>query len=176
MNEPLNSISGSSSTAEMDTVLKLLEKITLLIGQCNNKITQDKRKEVFLGVTGTSPSQVALILKEKTAFLQKHDEALFEKDFTDYLSKSLKAKKQSIDAIAEVSKTMNRKGPFRRVTHFLKEGKIGRREGGRGRKSGQATLVNTICSKRKEPVHSNSQILLPIMINMEELTHLHPIL
>ena len=52
MNEPLNSVSDSSSTAEMDTVLELLEKIMLLIGQCNNKITQDRRKEVFLGVTG----------------------------------------------------------------------------------------------------------------------------
>ena len=72
MNEPLNSVSDSSSTAEMDTVLELLEKIMLLIGQCNNKIIQDRRKEVFLGVTGTSPSQVASILKEKAAFLQKH--------------------------------------------------------------------------------------------------------
>ena len=52
MNEPVNSVSDSSSTAEMDTVLELLEKIMLLIGQCNNKITQDRRKEVFLGVTG----------------------------------------------------------------------------------------------------------------------------
>ena len=67
---------------------------------------------------------MASILKEKAAFLQKHDEALFEKDFRDYLSKSLKAKKQSIEAITEVSKTMNRKRPFRRVPHFLKEGQI----------------------------------------------------
>ena len=130
---------------------------------------------MFLGVTGTSPSQVASILKEKTAFLQKHDEVLFEKDFRDYLSESLKAKKQSIEAIAEVNKTMNRKRPFRRVPHFLMEGQTWG-GGGRGRKPGQATMVNTICSKRKEPVHSNSQILLPIMINMEELTHLQPIL
>ena len=72
MNEPVNSVSGNSSTAEMDTMLELLEKIMLLIGQCNNKIIQDRRKEVFLGVTGTSPSQVASILKEKAAFLQKH--------------------------------------------------------------------------------------------------------
>ena len=72
MNEPVNSVSGKSSTAEMDTMLELLEKIMLLIGQCNNKIIQDRRKEVFLGVTGTSPSQVASILKEKAAFLQKH--------------------------------------------------------------------------------------------------------
>ena len=80
---------------------------------------------MFLGVTGTSPSQVASILKEKAAFLQKHDEVLFEKDFRDYLSESLKAKKQSIEAIAEVNKTMNRKRPFRRVPHFLMEGQMG---------------------------------------------------
>ena len=88
---------------------------------------------MFLGVTGTSPSQVASILKEKTAFLQKHDEVLFEKDFRDYLSESLKAKKQSIEAIAEVNKTMNRKRPFRRVPHFLMEGQTG--GGGEGQKT-----------------------------------------
>ena len=35
----LGSASGSSSTVEMDTVLELLEKTVLLIGQCNNTIT-----------------------------------------------------------------------------------------------------------------------------------------
>ena len=37
--EQVNSSSGSSSTVEMDTVLELLEKTVLLIGQCNNTIT-----------------------------------------------------------------------------------------------------------------------------------------
>ena len=68
---------------------------------------------------------MASILKEKAAFLQKHDEVLFEKDFRDYLSEILKAKKQSIEAIAEVNKTMNRKRPFWRVPHFLMEGQMG---------------------------------------------------
>ena len=121
-------------------------------------------------ITGTSSSQVALILKEKAVFLQKHDQALFGKDFRDYLTESLKAKKQSIEAIAAVSKFTNRKRPFDRAPHFIKEGRMG------GKNSGRTTTVNTFCSKRKEPSHSNSQISLPVMINMEELTHVHPIL
>ena len=37
--EQVNSGSSCSSTVEMDTVLKLLEKTVLLIVQCNNTIT-----------------------------------------------------------------------------------------------------------------------------------------
>ena len=112
------SASGSSSTVEMDTVLELLEKTVLLIGQYNNTITYKRRKNVLLGVTGTSSSQVASMLKEKAAFLQKHDQALFGKDFRDNLMGSLKAKKQSIEAITEVSKSTNRKRPFREGPSF----------------------------------------------------------
>ena len=83
----MNSASGSSSTVEMDTVL---EKTVLLLGLCNNNITYEKTKNVLSGITGTPSSQVASMIKEKTAFLQKHDQALFRKDFRDHLTKSLK--------------------------------------------------------------------------------------
>ena len=53
------------------------------------------------------------MLQEKAAFLQKHDQVLFGKDFRDQLMEILKGKKQSIDATAEVSKYTNRKWPFR---------------------------------------------------------------
>ena len=96
----------------MDTVLEHLEKTVLLIGECNNTITFERRKNVLLGVTGTSSSPVASMLKEKAAFLQKHDQALFGKDFRDHITKSLKAKKPSTEAIAEVSKSTSRKRPF----------------------------------------------------------------
>ena len=45
MVEQVNSggASGSSSTVEMDTVLGLLEKTVLLIEQCNNTITYERR-------------------------------------------------------------------------------------------------------------------------------------
>ena len=112
------SASGSSSTVEMDTVLELLEKTVLLIGQCNNTITYERRKNVLLGVTGTSSSQVTSMLKEKVAFLQKHDQAPFGKDFRAHLTESLKAKKQSIEAITEVSKSTNRKRPFQEGPSF----------------------------------------------------------
>ena len=45
-----------------------------------------------------------------------------------------------------------------------------------GKNSGRTTTVNTFCSKRKEPLHSISQISLPVMVNIEDLTHVHPIL
>ena len=166
----MNSGSGSSSTVEMDTVLEILERTVLLIGQCNNTITYERRKNVLLGVIGTSSSQVASMLKEKAAFLQKHDQALFGKDFRDHLNKSLKAKKQSIKAMAEVSKSTNRRRSFREGPSFYQGGQM------RGKNSGRTTMVNTFCSKRKNPSHCNSQISLPVMINKEDLTHVHPIL
>ena len=52
MVEQVNSGSDSSSTIEMDTVLDILEKTVLLIGQCNYKITYERRKNVSLGVKG----------------------------------------------------------------------------------------------------------------------------
>ena len=60
-----------------------------------------KEGKLLLGVTGTSSSQVASMLKEKTLFLHKQDQALLGKDFRDHLMESLKVKKQSIEAIAE---------------------------------------------------------------------------
>ena len=47
---------------------------------------------------------------------------------------------------------------------------------GESKNSGRTTMVNTFCSKRKGLSHSNSQISLPVMINTEDLTHVHPIL
>ena len=110
--EQVNSSSGSFSTVEMDIVLEHLEKTVLLFGQCNNTIAYEKRKNVLVGFTGTSSSQVTSMLKEKAALLHKYDQALFGKDFRDHLTESLKAKKQSIEAIAEVSKSTNRVRPF----------------------------------------------------------------
>ena len=47
----------------------------------SNTITYEKRKNALLSVTGTSTTQVAAVLKEKVSFLQKHDKALFGKEF-----------------------------------------------------------------------------------------------
>ena len=52
------------------------------------------------------------MLKEKATVLQKHNKALFGKEFTDNLAESIKAKKQSIETITEVSRPNIRK-PFR---------------------------------------------------------------
>ena len=93
----------------------------LLIGQCNNTITYERKKIILLGVTGTSSSQVPSVLKEKATFLQKHEQALFGKDFRDDLTIILKTRKQSIKALAEVSKSTNERGPFGRAHHFIQE-------------------------------------------------------
>ena len=82
------------------------------------------------------------MLKEKAAFLQKHDQALFGKDFRDHLTESLKAKKQSIDAIAEVSKSTNRKRPFREGPSFYQ----GRPDEWRGAGQKFRSIYNTFCS------------------------------
>ena len=103
---------GNAAVVQMDTVLELLKKTILLIGQCSNNITYERRKNILLGVTGTSNAQVAAILKEKASFLQKHDKALFGKEFADNLAETVKAKRQSIGAITELSRPTNRQ-PFR---------------------------------------------------------------
>ena len=48
------------------------------------------------------------MLKEMPSFLQKYDKALFGKEFTDNFAKTIKAKKQLIEAITEVSRPNNR--------------------------------------------------------------------
>ena len=93
----------NAPVVQMDTVLELLEKTVVLIGLCSNTLTYERRKNALLGVTGTSTTKVAAMLKEKASFLQKHDKALFGKEFTDNMTETIKAKKQSIEAITEVS-------------------------------------------------------------------------
>ena len=142
----------------------------LLIGKCNNKTTYERGKNVLFGVIGTSSSQVASMLKEKASFLQKHDQLLFEKDFRDHLTERLKAKSNLSKHLQKLVNLPRERGLLARAPHFIKEGQMG------GKNSGRITMVNTFCSKRREPFYSNSQISLPVMINMEELTHVHPIL
>ena len=101
-----------------------------MIVQFSNTITYERRKNVLLGVTGTSSSQVASILNEKAAFLRKHNQVLFRKGFRDHLSESLKGKKQFIEVTAELSKSTNRKRPFREGPSFYQGKPIG---GGGGR-------------------------------------------
>ena len=116
------SASGSPSTVEMDTVLELSEKTVLLIGECNHTVTYERRKNVLLGVTGTSLSQVASMLKERAAFLQKHNQALFGKDFRDHLTESLKAKKHLSKQLPKLVNLSTGRDPFERAPHFIKEG------------------------------------------------------
>ena len=100
----------------------------LWIGQCNNTITYERWENVLLAVTGTSSSQVASMLKEKLVFLRKHDQALFAKDFRDHLTKSLKAKTQSIAATAEVRKSTNRRRVIREGLSFYQGRPNGRKK------------------------------------------------
>ena len=100
-----NAYSGKDSNApvvQMDTVLQLLEKTVVLIGQCSNTITYERHKNAPLGVTRTSTTLVVAMLKEKESFRQKHEKALFGKKFTG----------KSIETIPEMSRPNNRQ-PFR---------------------------------------------------------------
>ena len=62
--------------------------------------------------TGVSTTQLAALLKEKASFLQKDDKSLFRKEFTDNLAETIKAKKQFLETITEVSIPKNCQ-PFR---------------------------------------------------------------
>ena len=117
-----------------------------------SKPVQRKKENVLLGITRTSLSQVASMLQDKAIFLQKHNHVLFGKDFRDNLTKSLKAKKESIEAIADVSKSNSRKRSFREDECYQQ-----RPNGGGGKKSDRTTMVHTFFSKN-EPFYSNSQI------------------
>ena len=71
---------------QLEMVLELLEMTVVHAGQCMSTITYERSKNVLLGVTGTSTTQVAALLKEKAFFFQKHDRTLFRKEFTDNLA------------------------------------------------------------------------------------------
>ena len=74
------------------------------------------------------------MLIEKAAFLQKHDQVLFGKDFRDHLTESLKTKKESIERLAEVSKSTNReRDPFERALILSRKAKWKGGTGGRGK-------------------------------------------
>ena len=45
---------GNPPVVQMDTILELLEKTVVLIGQCCNTITYERCKNALLSVTGTS--------------------------------------------------------------------------------------------------------------------------
>ena len=51
--------------------------------------------------------------ERKGSISAKHNQALFGKYFRDHLTENLKAKKQFIEALEEVSKSTNKKRPFR---------------------------------------------------------------
>ena len=98
--EQVNSDIGSSSTVEMDTVLEPLEKMVLLIG---NVIMQLHMKEgkMFYWVSQGPLHHKSLQCLKKREHSYKNTIRCFLEYFRDHLTKSLKATKQSIEAIAE---------------------------------------------------------------------------
>ena len=124
--EQVNSDIGSSSTVEMDNVLEPLEKMVLLIGQCNNTITYERRKNVLLGILGPLHHKSLQCLK-KRQHSYINTIRCFLKYYRDHLTKSLKATKQSVEAIAEdgLLRGLTERDPFERAPHFIKEGQMG---------------------------------------------------
>ena len=108
MIENVNTANDDNTPAvQMDMVLEILEKAVVLVEYCMNTMCEG-RKNVLLGLTGTSITQVAALLKEKVSFFEKHDKASFGKEFKDTLAETIKSKKQSIEAITEVSMLKSR--------------------------------------------------------------------
>ena len=85
--------------------LALLEQTVLLVGQCHNSISYERRKNV-LGALMSS-TQVSTMLKEKADLLKENDGSLFGKDFRDHVIETCKAKKKSLEAFS------TKKQPFR---------------------------------------------------------------
>ena len=81
MTENVNKANNDNVPAlQMDMFLELLGKTIVLVGQYMNTIMYERRKNIILGVTGTSTKQVTALLKEKALFLQKHTKNLFRRN------------------------------------------------------------------------------------------------
>ena len=123
MIENVNTANDDNTPAvQMDMVLEILEKAVVLVEYCMNTMCEG-RKSVLLVLTGKSITQVAALLKEKVSFFEKHDKASFGKEFKDTLTETIKSKKQSIEAITEVS-MLNSRQLFRREPSHM-QGKWG---------------------------------------------------
>ena len=103
------SILAEANKAKEDTVqisvaelLQYVDKTIITLGASSNNITYHRRLNV-LGSIMNSQYQVKTMLKEKAELLQKHDNELFGKKFRNYITKTLKAKKETKE-IFEVKK------------------------------------------------------------------------
>ena len=143
----------------------------MLIGQCSNTLTYDRHKNVLLGVTGTSTTHVAAMLKEKVSFLQKHNKALCGKEFTDNLAETINAKNQSIKTITETIRPNSR--------HFFRGGPSQNKMGGRLRQyhnNGDKQGKGKCFSLRGVVPFHNVSLPSPTPLSMEVLTHASPLL
>ena len=89
-----------------------------MIGQCNKE-----GKKRGYKASQRPPHHIWLQYKRLHSFENTIRRSLQKS--TDHITKNLKTKKQSIEAIAEVSISTTRKTPFREVPHFIKKGQMG---------------------------------------------------
>ena len=95
----------------IDDALQLIEQTVLLVGQCCNTISCDRRKSILSSVTGST--QASSMLKEKAEILRNDDGSLFGTYFRDEILENQKAEKKSKEAfsIPNTSSSISSKQP-----------------------------------------------------------------
>ena len=77
----------------------LLEQTVLLVGQCHNMLTYERRKNVLSSVLSGGNTQVAAMLKDQKDLLVKNEDGLlFGKDFKEEVKETVKDRKKSREA------------------------------------------------------------------------------
>ena len=152
-------------------------------GQYNNKITYEHRDDELLGVTKSSSTHVATIVKDKS-FLQQHDKSILKRDSTQvfsceyckifkntyfeehlgtaaswkrvykHLLKTIKSKKQSFTATTDSTNLAQvAVASFELAPCTKQEWADG------GRKDPiEVTMVNTFCSRERESFFNKTSL------------------
>lgn len=78
---------------------ELLELSSLLIGQCSNALTYERRRNVLSSILSGGTSQISAMLKDNKDILKKNEDGmLFGKEFKEQIKESAKDKKKSNEA------------------------------------------------------------------------------
>ena len=164
-------------------VLKLLEKTIVLVVSATTKLTYEHRDDELLGVTKSSSTHVATIVKDKS-FLLQHDKSFLKRDSTQvfsceyckifkntyfeehlgtaaswkrvykHLLKTIKSKKQSFTATTDSTNLAQVAVVSFEVAPCTKQEWA---DGGR-KDPIEVTMVNTFCSRERESLFNKTSL------------------
>ena len=100
---------GTPPTLSIENAQQLIEQSVMLLGQTNNLLQYERRKNVLNSVMGTNLGLSTL--KEQNDLIGKSDSLLFGDNFRDRIINSSKAKRKSIEAFSSDQPPV--KKPFR---------------------------------------------------------------